>query len=274
MEMVDSKKIFDLHTHHYRCGHAEGEIEEYINAAIQNGLDIIGISDHSPFFYSDKDQLHPGIAMKKSEFHEYINEVLSLKEKYKGQIEILLGMESDFFPDHIELYKAKYKGHPFDYVIGSVHFVNGASVFDRNYWDSLSHQEKIVHKETYYRLIQQSAESGLFQVLGHIDVMKTNCPDFTDIPTDITEHMFKEISKYDIAIEINTSGAMKGCGSFPTNELLERALYFGVDVTFGSDAHIPNRVGERFEEVQQNLKEIGFKKWCFFRNKQKIYVPL
>src|SRR5690625_4612857 len=168
---VNTPISFDLHTHHYRCGHAEGNIEDYIRAAIKNGLNIIGISDHSPFFYSDRDQLHPHIAMKKSEFPEYINEVLYLKEKYRDQIDVLLGIESDFFPEHIELYKKKYKIHPFDYIIGSVHFINGKSVFDHSYWESLSYQEKVAHKEKYYRLIQQSAESGLFHVLGHIDVI-------------------------------------------------------------------------------------------------------
>lgn len=274
MHINETSKTFDLHTHHYRCGHAEGKIEEYVKSAIDKELNIIGISDHSPFFYSEKDQLHPGIAMKKSEFHDYIREVLTLKEKYKDQIEILLGIESDFFPQHIDLYRKQYKDHPFDYLIGSVHFVHGISVFDNSYWEKLSHQDKIEHKETYYQLIQQSAKSGLFHILGHIDVMKTNSLDFPDIPTDIIDETFKVISKHDVAIEINTSGEMKGCGAFPAIDLLERALHFNVDVTFGSDAHIPDRVGDRFDETRKTLKEIGFKKWCFFRKKEKVYVPL
>lgn len=89
--------VFDLHTHHHRCGHALGEIEDYIQAAIEKGMDYIGIADHSPYFYSDEDQLYPGIAMGKSELANYVEEVLALKKKYKQQIHVLLGMESDFF---------------------------------------------------------------------------------------------------------------------------------------------------------------------------------
>ncbi len=89
---------FDLHTHHYRCGHAEGQIEDYIKAAIEKGLQYIGIADHSPYFYSEEDQLYPGIAMPISGFEAYVQEVLHLKEKYKNQIHVLLGVESDFFP--------------------------------------------------------------------------------------------------------------------------------------------------------------------------------
>src|SRR5690625_5610559 len=90
---------FDLHNHHYRCGHAEGNIEDYIKAAIDRGLDYIGIADHSPYFYSEQDQLHPHVAMANSELSHYIKEVLHLKEKYKDKIHVLLGLESDYFPD-------------------------------------------------------------------------------------------------------------------------------------------------------------------------------
>ena len=123
--------VFDLHTHHHRCGHALGEIEDYIQAAIEKGMDYIGIADHSPYFYSDEDQLYPGIAMGKSELANYVEEVLALKKKYKQQIHVLLGMESDFFPDHQDLYKRMYEKYPFDYVIGSVHYVNEVNIFQK-----------------------------------------------------------------------------------------------------------------------------------------------
>lgn len=88
---------FDLHMHHDRCGHAQGVIRDYIESAISQGLTVVGISDHSPFFGSDVDQEHSNIAMAKSEFPSYINEVLRLQEEYKGKIDVLLGVESDFF---------------------------------------------------------------------------------------------------------------------------------------------------------------------------------
>lgn len=266
-----AKKTFDLHTHHERCNHAEGSITEYIEAAIDKGIDIIGISDHSPFFYSDKDALYPNIAMKKSDFENYVREVLLLKEKYKGKIEILLGIESDYFPKFIKLYTDKYKAYPFDYIIGSVHFIDGISVFDTNHWNQLSRKEKIEQKQLYYQLIQQSAKSGLFQILGHIDVMKTLHNDFLSLPNKMVDDTLKIISNRGIAIEVNTSGEFKGCGWYPATDVLERAYYYKVDVTFGSDAHTPERVGDQFHAVNDVLKEIGYEKWCFFRNKKKIY---
>lgn len=268
---------FDLHTHHERCGHAEGTIEDYIQAALEVGLTAIGISDHSPYFAKKEDHAQPGIAMAKSEFPRYVEEVQRLKQKYEGRIEVLLGVESDFFPEEIEFYRAAYAKYPFDYIIGSVHYTRGVSIFNRNRWKKLDESEKLEVKKEYYRLIRDSANDGLFQVLGHIDAMKGYYPAFSDIRGAEAEidDVFRAVKENDIAIEINTSGKTKECGGwYPSDEILERALHFGVDVTFGSDAHIPGRVGDEWELVRARLKEIGFSRWVFYRQKQKVVVPL
>jgi histidinol-phosphatase (PHP family) len=267
---------FDLHTHHVRCGHADGTIEDYIIAGIDAGLQVIGISDHSPYFYHKEDHPSPGIAMARSAFAGYINEVLRLKEKYNGTIEVLLGMESDFFPDYAESYRKAFEGVPFDYLIGSVHQVGGVSIFNRNRWKGLNEEQHITVKKSYYDLIQQSARSGMFDILGHIDAMKGYYPAFSDIPAhEHIDETLQTIADCGISIEINTSGSTKDVGGwYPSDEILERALYFGVNVTFGSDAHVPSRVGDEWELVQKRLKEIGFSQWVFYRKREQVAVPL
>ncbi|GAB2570524.1 histidinol-phosphatase HisJ family protein [Gracilibacillus alcaliphilus] len=266
---------FDLHNHHYRCGHAEGNIEDYIKAAIERGLSYIGIADHSPYFYSEEDQLYPGIAMAKSEFPNYVKEVLDLKKKYQGKIHVLLGMESDYFPSYEELYQKMYSPYPFDYIIGSVHYVEGINIFARGRWNGLNEEERIAEKELYYKLIQQSARSGLFQILGHIDAMKGFYPKFSQIETPIIEETLQVIAQEGVAIEVNTSGKMKDCGGwYPSHEILERACYYGVDISFGSDAHVPERIGDEYEEVQQTLREIGFKEMVYYVEKKRRAVSL
>jgi histidinol-phosphatase (PHP family) len=266
---------FDLHTHHDRCGHAQGKIRDYIEAAIAGGLSVIGISDHSPYFGSSEDQAQPLIAMAKSEFPRYVEEVLQLKQEYEGKIDVLLGVESDFFPEHAEIYRQAYKKYPFDYIIGSVHLSGGVSIFNRTRWKKLNDEQKIEHKEEYYRLIQESARAGMFHILGHIDAMKGFYPAFSDISTPKVNDTLKVIGECGVAIEINTSGKTKDVGGwYPSNEILERALHYGVEVTFGSDAHIPSRVGDEWREVGVKLKEIGFKHWVYFKNQQKQIVQL
>ncbi|MFC4304836.1 histidinol-phosphatase [Cohnella boryungensis] len=268
---------FDLHTHHYRCGHASDNIQDYIESAIKAGLQVIGISDHSPYFAHEHDHPQPNIAMARSEFPNYVAEVLRLKEAYKDRIEVLLGVESDFYSDQIELYRSSYEPYPFDYIIGSVHQTRNVSIFNRNRWKNLNEDQQTEEKKHYYELIRQSAQSRLFQVLGHIDAMKGYYPAFADIAgaeAEIDEAL-KAVAANDLAIEINTSGKTKDCGGwYPTDAILERALHFGADVTFGSDAHLPSRVGDELELVQERLREIGFTRWVFYRKKRKIVVPI
>ncbi|MBO2943845.1 histidinol-phosphatase [Paenibacillus sp. F411] len=267
---------FDLHTHHFRCGHADGNIRDYIEAGIAAGLQVIGISDHTPFFGHEEEQPFPGIAMAKSELAHYVEEVLQLKKEYDGRIDVLLGIESDFFPEHGALYTETLSRYPFDYIIGSVHQTLGVSIFNKNRWKGLSPQEKVMHKEEYYALIRQSARHGLFQILGHIDAMKGNYPSFSDIMTEeALEETLKVIAECGVAIEINTSGKTKLSGGwYPSHAILERAFHYGVNVTFGSDSHVPSRVGDELMEVAAVLKEIGYTEWVYYKQKQKVSVPL
>lgn len=272
---MNSRVKFDLHTHHDRCGHAVGKIRDYIESAIELKLDVIGIADHSPYFHSEVDHLHPQITMARSEFPTYINEVLELKKQYKDDIDVLLGVESDFFPEYLTYYRNELAKYPFDYIIGSVHSVKDVSIFNKNRWNGLTIKAKSELKDAYYRLIGQFAKTGLFQILGHIDAMKAYYPAFSEINSPELEKTLEIIGEYDIAIEVNTSGSEKDCGGwYPADDILEKALYYGVDITFGSDSHKPERVGEDFELVKQRLKEIGFGEWCYFKARKKITVPI
>ncbi|MGZ9585310.1 histidinol-phosphatase [Paenibacillus marinisediminis] len=267
---------FDLHTHNVLCGHADGTIRDYVEAGIAEGLDVIGISDHTPYFGRDEDQPFPYITMKKSEFSGYVDEVLRLKQEYAGRIDVLLGIEADYFPEHVDVYRETLAKYPFDYIIGSVHQAEGVSIFNKGRWKGLSHERQLAVKGEYYRLIQESAKSGMFQILGHIDAMKGNYPAFSDIAApEVLDKTLQVISECGVSIEINTSGKTKLSGGwYPSDEILERALHYGVEVTFGSDAHKPQRVGDEWNQVRQRLIEIGFTSWVYYKQKVKQTVSL
>lgn len=273
---------FDVHTHHDRCGHATGKIENYILSALEKKLDVIGISDHSPFFASSRDHLLPNISMAKSEFKNYINEVIQLKKKYQGEIEVLLGVESDFFPEQKKIYNKIYQKYPMDYIIGSVHYSGKGKlfspenkIFNRKRWKGLSKSELLEEKETFYNLIQQSAKSGVFDILGHIDSIKGYNTDFIEISTPKVEETIKVIAENNVSIEVNTSAKFKDpVGWYPEDSILEMAYHYGVDISYGSDAHSPSRVGDELNEVRKHLKNIGFKKMAFYRNRKKILIDI
>ena len=105
--------------------------------------------------------------------------------------------------------------------------------------------------------------------------MRVFYPEFSDIETPIIEETLKVIGETGVAIEVNTSHDERDCGGwYPSNEILERAHHYGVKITFGSDAHVPARIGDEFDDVQQKLREIGFKEMVYFVDRKMKKVSL
>lgn len=267
--------IFDLHTHHQRCGHARGALREYVEAAIDAGLDIIGLSDHTPQFGDPRDHPLPGVSMAKSQFDGYLAEAFALREEFRGRIEVLVAVESDYYPEHEARYREILSAYQLDYVIGSVHVLDGIDLFRPDRWVGLDDRELRGARERYCDMVARSAGTKIFDVLGHIDVIKAVCPRIAEIDTPAVDRMVQEIARADVVVEINTSGKTKECGGwYPSYEILERARRYGVKVTFGSDAHDPERVGDEHEEVRALLRELGYREWFAFRDRQRIAFAL
>ncbi|WP_405160839.1 histidinol-phosphatase [Nocardia sp. NBC_01499] len=264
--------MFDLHTHHNRCGHGEGTLRQMIEAAIEAGLDTIGLSDHSPFFAEPVDHFKPWVAMAKSEFPKYVTEAVALRAEYRERITVLVGVESDFFDDHCDLYRQIYSHYPLDYIIGSVHVLGDRDIFDPARWIEADLLEQ---KESYCAAVGRSARSGLFDILGHVDAIKGDCPEIAEIRTPAVDRMLRDIAESDVVMEINTSGSTKQVGGwYPSPDVLERAAFYGVKVTFGSDAHRPDRIGDDFEAVRNHLYELGYRDWYVFRDRVRHRRPL
>lgn len=261
---------FDLHTHHARCGHAHGHIRDYIAAAVGNGLSCIGISDHTPFFAEKEDHPAPEASMATSEFPAYVREVLELKREFAGQIEVLLGVEADFIPGSVDVYRKVLNDYSLDYIIGSVHDFAGVSLYDAEHWEWLTEAGKLELKNSYYDYISRSAQTGLYDILGHVDALNRYFPGYSNLYTEAAEHTLRTIAAHDVAMEINSSDDLW----VPGPDLLERAFYYGVKVTFGSDAHEPARVGEHFEAVARQLYDIGYREWAVFKKRKRIMLPL
>ncbi|GGH09178.1 histidinol-phosphatase [Paenibacillus segetis] len=261
---------FDFHTHHERCGHATGTLREYVIAAVESNLQIIGLADHLPLFAEQTNHPSPGECMAKSEFPNYVNEVLQLKHEFAGKIDVLLGAEADFIPNCLGLYREIIGSYPFDYVIGSVHEFAGNSLYNAEYWEQLTTQGKLDYKNSYYYHVARSAKCGLYDILGHVDALDRYLSGYKEYQTEVADETLRTIAENDIVIEINSSDEHW----VPNGVLLERAFHYGVKVTFGSDAHEPERVGDHFEGVRQHLLEIGYREWAIFNKRQRMMIPL
>ncbi|MFB9995148.1 histidinol-phosphatase HisJ family protein [Deinococcus oregonensis] len=265
--------LVDYHTHHYRCGHAQGQLGAYVEAAIQAGLLEIGLSDHSPIYHlgSDPHPL-PGTAMSEREFPAYLQDMHEVRERFRERIAVRLGVESDYVLGWDEHYRTLWNAMPLDYVIGSVHWLGTWSIFSPELPPGRSAED--VYEE-YLRTTQAAARSGAYDIIGHLDCLKTrgHLPDLSITP--LLEETVQVIAESGVTIELNTSGWRKELGApYPREELLALCRHHGVPVTLGSDAHRPEDVGANFAEAAALLERVGYTSVMRFSERKRSELPL
>jgi histidinol-phosphatase (PHP family) len=228
----------DYHTHSARCGHAQGAPVEYVAAARRCGLAAIGISDHLPMLHAPD----PLVSMAVDQLGEYVAEVRLLQREAPDFV--LLGIEADYHPRTVAAVADLLAAHPFDYVIGSVHFL-GEWGFDdpRNAEGWAQRDVDDVYLE-YLAVVGDAAETGLFTILGHLDLVKK----FGHRPSRplgaALETLAERLARAGVVVELNTSGLRKPVGEiYPSVEWLRVLRAHDVPITFGSDAHRPADVG-------------------------------
>ncbi len=257
--------MIDLHNHTPLCNHASGSPEKFIQKAIEKGIKIYGFADHAPMEFDYE------YRMGFEDMDKYEKEIKTLKEKFKDKIEILLGYEVDYTP----VVDKRVLERNVDYLIGSVHFLDNWG-FDNPEFIKEWNRRHVddVYKE-YFSKIEEMANSNLFNIVGHIDLVKVfGHKPKTDIK-DLAKNAVKAIKKANMAVEINTSGLRKPVKEhYPSDELLEMILNEGIDITFSSDAHSPEQVGYKLNETINKLKDMGLNEAVYFKNKEKFKVKL
>src|SRR3989338_8067373 len=194
------RPISDYHMHTPLCGHAVGQPEEYVRHAIKVGLQEIGFSDHAPLV-SHEDARY---TMNRSQLPEYLEMIHAVQKKF-SEFPVKLGLETDYLPGFEEQTRQLLAEYPYDYIIGSVHFI------DR--WAFDSPEEKIKWKDKdintgyrdYYELLRRSAESGLFDIMGHVDLVKKFGHRASQDLTPEVEKTAAVFKKCGVTVEINTS---------------------------------------------------------------------
>ena len=126
------RSLVDYHIHTSRCGHAVGEMAAYVERAIAAGLPEIGFSDHIFLYWLPPDQRDPELAMPEDAFDTYVDDVARLQHRYR-EITIRLAVEADFIVDHESTLKGILDRYPWDYVLGSVHFIGDWGMDDSRY---------------------------------------------------------------------------------------------------------------------------------------------
>ncbi len=255
----------DYHMHTTLCGHAHGSVDEYIRHGLSLGLREMGFSDHAPMVH----ERMPGVTMDMYQLPTYQRMIRDAQKEYKGRINIKIALEADYLPGFEDKTKAIIDAYPYDFISGSVHFIDDWAFDDpatREYWKIHDVNEVYIK---YYGLLRKSAQTGMFNVIGHPDLPKK----FGARPTvDLSDEIIKTAKVFKqagVAVEINTSGLRKPIGEmYPAPNCLAIYREHGVPLTFGSDAHTPEDVGKDFNHALNLAEKVGYKEYVIFKNRK------
>lgn len=254
----------DLHNHTTFCNHANGTIDEYIQKAIEFGINIYGFSEHAPMDFDE------GYRLKFEDMQKYEDLVLEAKERYKNDIEILLGYEVDYLPHHMD---ERVLSRKVDYMIGSVHFINEWGFDNPEFIGGYKTRDIDEIWQSYFDAIEEMAKTKLFDIVGHLDLIKI----FKFLPNKdirtISNNALKAIKQSNMTIEINAAGFRKPINEpYPSQSLLEVVYELDIPITFASDAHEIDHIGFKYDEIVELVKNIGFSKVMIFNQRDKKLI--
>lgn len=257
--------MVNYHNHTSLCGHASGEISEYIEKAIKKGMLDIGFSDHAAM----PEDVRQGVSMAPEETELYIRSILEAARLYSGKINVRLGFEVDF-PVFETFDRRLFSDERVDFFMGSCHFIDGWAFDHPNYVKAFDERDIDSIYLDYYSIIEAMADSALFDVIGHFDLIKK----FGHRPVSSMEIVIRRIAaklaRAGTVVEINTGGLRRPVREmYPSASIVDILFQENVPVTLGSDSHSPDEVGAGYAEAYELLKKTGYRKISGFEKRKR-----
>lgn len=266
-----TKQLADYHIHTSFCNHANGTMKAYVKQAISVGLSEMGFADHNPLPLNFKNPYR----MLPDDLQVYLSTISDLKNQFP-QINIKAGIELDYIEAAMNYLSSLLAENQFDYVIGSVHYLNMDSSHQLAYLSDCNSAKQSELFQKYFKAMEQAIETGLFDIIAHFDIPRRFWGDLDQASMSYAVRMLELIKQKDLCLEINTSGfRTKNVEEpFPGSTLLHLAKELEIPITLGSDAHKPIDVGSYFDESIFLLKNIGFEHIHLFDNRQRIPLKI
>jgi histidinol-phosphatase (PHP family) len=260
----------DYHTHTAFSCDSQAPMAEMCQAAIALGLPELGISDHF-----DQSRLDSGYDYFRLE--PWAAALADCRRQLAGQITLRAGLEIGEPHLHPVEVQAILAAYPFDYVIGSLHWVHDEMTLDPPFFQRPADEAFGL----YFEELEAMTRAGGFDILGHFDV--------------VTRAGFEVYGAYDprryepairaalkncithgIALELNTTSMRRAIRQVtPGPEILRWYVDMGGEhVTLGSDAHAPDRIAGHFAAAVDNLRAVGLRRVTQFEKRQARLVPL
>lgn len=246
--------LVDYHTHllgHQDRSGSEEDIREFLEEAKNKNIKEIAFTDHNRYY-------------KNFEFKR----IKKVAKEFKN-LKVLTGIEMDFTNGKESEIADFLADFDFDVVIGSIHFLDGWMFDHPDYTDQYNNWDIDQLYKYYFEQVNALVKSNLFDIVGHIDLIKLfNYRPQKDI-LKYVEPTLKLIAENNLVMEINTNGMNKPVKEFyPEKAIFKKAYQLGVKITMSSDAHRAERVGENLSRVRKELLEIGFTEIATFENRK------
>lgn len=290
-ERIEATVICDYHmhleldTHYDPCRFTPERVRLYVQTAQARGIQEIGITEHCnrfdvfrPFMshlMRDGNETEECITWRERSFREsldtYVDAIMEVKN---AGLPVKLSLEVDFLPEYVEDIRELLSNYPWDYVLGSVHFLGtwGIDMVADYGWPDADVDD--VYRR-YFDTLAQAAGSGLFDILAHPDLVKKfgHKPSY---PLDgLYENVAEAVKSADVAIEISTAGLHKPIGQlYPAESLLQHFYRAGVPITLASDAHTPDHIGRDFDKAIEMARRVGYSQIATFDKKERRLVDL
>lgn len=252
--------LVDYHVHgvgHLTSRHTVAELTEYLEMGKARGLKEIGFTDHD----------------------YYLNELdfanFPLLQKRFPQIKIRVGLEVEYLPHKEEESKKQLAGYSFDYLIGSVHFINDWGFDHPDYVARYAEWDIDDLYTAYFNLVARMARTKRFDIVGHLDLIKVFGYRSRRSVQELAAPALRAIRDSGMVVEINTAGIYKPVGEiYPCRELLDECFRMGIPITLSSDAHYARDVGRDIVKAREMAWEVGYRQVAVFEKRQRFLLPL
>lgn len=260
----------DCHLHSSYSGDSREPMENLIRAALDRGLTHICLTEHMDMDFPVSEDTPADLFTLNTD--AFLYDLALRKAEYADRIKILFGVELGLQP-HLQKELALYaREYEFDFIIGSVHVVNGRDPYYPAYYEGRDDEE--AYREYFQAVIDNLKRSSCFDVCGHLDYVvrygRHKDRDYSyEKYRDLFDTMLELILEKEKGIELNTGSLRKGLSqASPHIDVLRRYRELGGEiVTVGSDAHRAEDVAADFDRAAELLKECGFRYYCVFEKR-------
>jgi histidinol-phosphatase (PHP family) len=246
--------------------------DRYREAASERGIAELGVAEHiHRFVQSLEIWEHPWYRhWAKDDVDQYCDFVHGAG--------LRLGVEADYLPGHEDRVGSFLDGRPWDYVVGSVHFLRDEALDlhgepDWEAWDVWRSGDPDKVWARYFETLGEAARTGMFDILAHPDLVKvwgSGVPRPDGDPRRFYERAMDGIAASDVAIEVSTAGLRKPVREiYPAADFLEMCLDAGRPVALSSDAHLPEQVGFEYERALDWLDGLGVRELAVFEGRSR-----